>query len=156
VILAFDRSRYDEAYLRHGYSEANVQLVVIARLRQLQCWVHVVDAGADKLRRQAAGALRRAGARTAAIVGRTGMDPGIVDIVGIAADGRPLFVEVKRPAWLAPSHLTGKLTQRHAAGELTEDQRAFLLEAERRGAVAGVAWAALDVDAIVAGARRAA
>lgn len=156
MILAFDRTRYPEAYLRRGYSEANVQLVVLARLRQLRCWPHVVDAGADKLRRQAAGALRRQGVKGAAIVGRTGMEPGIVDIVGTAPGGRALFVEVKRPVWLMPSATTGVLIQARAAGEPTDAQIAFLLEAERRGAVAGVAWAASDVDEILAACRRAA
>lgn len=156
MILTFDRTRYPEDYLRRGLSETNVQILVLARLRQLGCWVHVVDVGADRLRRTAAGALRRAGVRGAAIVGRTGMAAGIPDVVGIAPDGRALFVEVKAPAWVQFSPLTGKLRQRRAAGAPSEDQRAFLLEAERRGAVAGVAWAASDVDAIVTGARRAA
>lgn len=156
MILAFDRTRYPEDYLRRGFSEANVQLVVLARLRQLGCWAHIVDAGAALLRGRAVGALRRAGASTAALVGRTGIAAGISDILGIAPDGRPLFVEVKAPAWLAPSSLTRRLTQRRAAGAPSEDQIAFLLEAERRGAVAGIAWAASDVDAILESARRAA
>jgi hypothetical protein len=155
MIVAFDRGRYPAAYLRRGYSEANVQLVVIARLRQLGCWVHVVDVGADKLRRQAAGALRRAGVKGAAIVGRTGMAAGIPDLVGIAPDGRPLFVEVKRPEWLRAG-ARGRTVQEREAGEPTDAQRTFLLEAERRGAVAGIAWAVCDVDKIVFGARRAA
>jgi hypothetical protein len=157
LILAFDRSRYPVDYLRAGYSEENIQPLIVARLRQLRCWVHVVDAGAKTLRGRAFGALRRAGASTVAVqYGSAGSDATIPDLIGIAPDGRPLFIECKRPEHLARSPKTGALVQKRPAGEPTERQVSFLLEAERRGAVAGVAWAALDCDAILAASRRAA
>jgi hypothetical protein len=155
VIVSFSRDRYPERYLRLGLTEKNVQALVLARLRKHCCWVHVVDAGAAKLRGRAFGALRRAGASTAALAGGTGVKRGITDIVGITGDGRPLFVEVKAPEHLAPSSKTGRLVQVEEAGEPTSQQIAFVTEAAKRGAAAGFAWADTDVDEILGVGRRA-
>ncbi len=144
MIAAFDRSRYPEAYLRLGFLEARVQLLVLARLRQLGCRAFVVDSGAARLRGRAA----RAGLFLGGTA--TGMEPGISDVHATAPGGRAVYVEVKAPAWLVPSKATGRLVQRRAAGEPTEEQIAFIERHLRAGAAAGFAWAASDVDGILA------
>ncbi len=155
MIVSFSRDRYPERYLRLGLTEKNVQTLVLARLRKHGCWVHVVDAGAAKLRGRAFGALRRAGASTAVLAGSTGVKRGITDIVGIAGDGRPLFVEVKMPEHLAPSPKTGRLIRLEEPGEPTPEQIVFVTEARKRGAAAGFVWADTDVDEILGVGRRA-
>jgi hypothetical protein len=81
----------------------------------------------------------------------TGMTPGIVDVHGITAEGRPLHIEVKAPEWLAPSPTTGRLVQVRAAGEPTLEQVAFVLAARKHGSAAGFAWGPIDVDCILDG-----
>lgn len=153
MITSFDRSRYPEAWLRHGFDEKRVQALLLQHLRGRGCWCWTVDVGAAALQGRAAGALRRAGVRRpeALLRGRApGGEPGLPDIHGIAADGRPLFVEVKRPQHLVVSPKTGRLIQRHAAGEPTPEQLAFLAKARARGALAGVAWGVVDLGPILA------
>jgi hypothetical protein len=115
-----------------------------------------VDAGAKKLRGRAVGALRRAGVARpeAALAGATGAGiAGLADVVGTLKGGRSVYVEVKAPAWLGPSRRTGRMVQKRAAGEPTPEQLAFLLDAVRKGAVAGVAWSMRDVVELLDGAR---
>jgi hypothetical protein len=78
-----------------------------------------------------------------------GGEPGLPDIHGIAPGGRPLYVEVKRPAHLVPSPKTGRLIVRRAAGEPTPQQLAFLAKARSLGALAGVAWGVPDLVGIL-------
>lgn len=144
MITAFDPSRYPQAYLRAGYREATVQRLVLVRLRQLGYRPFVVDSGAARLRGRAA----RAGVFLGGA--STGMARGIADVHGTGPGGRAVYVEVKAPAWLAPSPKTGRLIQRRAAGEPTPEQIRFLEEHLRAGAVAGVAWGPQDVDTILA------
>ena len=148
----FDASRYPEVWLRAGLDEGRVQALLLQHLRGHGCWVWPVDVGAAALQGRAAGALRRAGVRRpeALLRGRApGGVAGLPDIHGIAPGGRPLYVEVKRPQHLVPSAKTGRLIQRHPAGEPTREQLAFLLEARRRGALAGVAWGPQDLAEIL-------
>lgn len=148
----FVASRYPPGYLRSGISEAQVQDAAIAALRARKALVYPVDAGAKVLRGRAVGALRARGVRNpeAMLAGRTGAGvAGLADLIGVLPGGRALFVEVKAPAWLAPSPKTGRLIQKRAAGEPTDAQLSFLEEAWYRGAVAGVVWSALDLDALV-------
>lgn len=148
----FDASRYATAYLRTGISEAQVQVATLAALRARRALVFPIDAGARLLRGRAVGALRRAGARQPErhLVGLTGAGvAGLADLVGILPGGRALFVEVKAPAWLAPSPSTGRLIQKRAAGEPSEAQLRFLADARRWGAAVGVVWSARDLDTIL-------
>ncbi len=152
MITTFDASRYSEAWLRSGLDESRVQALILQHLRGRGCLVWVVDVGARALQGRAAGALRRAGVRRpeAMLRGRApGGEPGLPDIHGIAPGGEPLFVEVKRPAHLVTSPKTGRLIQRHAAGEPTPEQLAFLAKVRARDALAGVAWGPVDLNVIL-------
>lgn len=152
MITVFDRSRYPEAWLRLGPTERQVQAQVLAHLRGQGCWCWSVDVGAAALQGRAAGALRRAGVRRpeALLRGRApGGEPGLPDVHGLTRDGRPIFVEVKRPAHLVVSPATGRLIQRHEAGAPTPEQLAFLAKARSKGALAGVAWGPTDLEEIL-------
>lgn len=152
--LAWDRSRYPQAWLLAGWPEAKVQIAALAALVQLGVWVHAVDAGNRNLAGRARAALGRAGINPAvALAGRSSTAAGFPDLAGIAPDGSPLFIEMKRPEHLVVSLRTGKLIQEHAAGEPTDDQVEFLTQAFRRGARAGVAWSVQDALAIAVGPR---
>lgn len=148
----FDPSRYPEVWLRAGLDEDRVQALLLMHLRGRGCLVWTVDVGARALQGRAAGALRRAGVRRPETMlrGRApGGEPGLPDIHGIAPGGRPLYVEVKRPAHLVVSLKTGRLIQRHPAGEPTPQQLAFLAKVRAMGALAGVAWGPQDLGAIL-------
>lgn len=111
---AFDATRYPPAYLRLGIREEHVQAATLAALRGRGALVFPVDSGAKLLRGRAVGALRRAGVGQpeAVLYGATGAGfHGLADLVGILPGGRALFVEVKAPAWLAPSRRTGRPVQ---------------------------------------------
>lgn len=147
----WDASRYPEAYLRFGLLHEAVVARCLAWLRARGHFAVEVDVGAKRLRGRAAMALRFAGVRkpAALLYGSTGgSSAGIVDLVGIAQDGRGIFVEVKSPAWLVPSKKTGRLVQKRAADVATSQQLAFLAEVHRRGAYAGVAWSEIDLAPI--------
>lgn len=152
MIVSFDASRYSEAWLRSGLDEDRVQSLLLQHLRGRGCWCWSVDVGARALQGRAAGALRRAGVPRpeAMLRGRAPAgEVGLPDIHGIAPCGRPLYVEVKRPAHLVVSPRTGRLIQKHAAGEPTPEQLAFLAKARSLGALAGVAWGPVDLNAIL-------
>lgn len=65
----------------------------------------------------------------------TGLPAGFSDLFGIAADGRPVFIEVKRDEKEKP----------------TEDQENFLEQMRLRGAYAGVARSPEDAEKIFRG-----
>jgi hypothetical protein len=61
----------------------------------------------------------------------TGLPVGFSDIMGIAPDGRPLFVEVKKPG-----------------GRVSVQQQRFIEAVRSRGARAGVAYSVADAQRI--------
>jgi hypothetical protein len=147
----WDQARYSESYLRLGSLHDAVVARCLTWIRVHHHFALEVDVGAKLLRGRAAGALRRAGVAkpSAVLFGRTGAGmAGLVDLVGVAENGRAIFVEVKAPAWLVPSKKTGRLVQKRAADVPTTQQMAFLREVHRRGAYAGVAWHERDLDGI--------
>jgi hypothetical protein len=148
---AFDPARYPPGYLRQGLSEAKAQELMLQLLELRKILAVPVDAGARNLRGRAVGALRARGVRNpeALLAGRTGTAAGVVDIIGALPGGCALFIEMKRPAYYAPSAKTGRLVQVHAAGAPTEEQLRFLTAAHQQGAVAGVAWGPTDLDEIL-------
>lgn len=119
--------------------------MVVSQLRQLGAVAFVVDAGAQALRGRAFAALARQGLDARAVLhGQTGAgSKGLSDVVGVAPDGRAIFVEVKAPAWYEPG--VRQLRLRRCAGQPSEAQLAFLLAVWRSGAVAGVAWSPRDL-----------
>jgi hypothetical protein len=153
--VAFDHARYPPAYLRLGLDEDQVQARVVARLRALGWFAHPVDAGAREVRGRVRGALGRCGITSAAVFAALAnggaAEDGFPDVVGVyRGTGRALFVEVKRPASMEPSPRTGRLIVKRPAGQPTPQQVAFLTEARRCGAAAGVVWSERDLDGILA------
>ena len=151
MIETFDVSRYPEAYLRHGISEALVQVACVAYLKaRWRAEVTVIDVGDAHLRGRAARLIAAAGGNPRQMFGQPGqMAPGIVDLAVTFPGGRAGWFEVKRPAHLISSPKTGRLIQKAAAGAPTPEQLAFLKRQERAGAVVGVLWWAKDLDAIL-------
>jgi hypothetical protein len=135
-------------------TEEEIQITTILQLRALSCWVKRVDVGAKIIRGRAIGALAKAGVpkKDAAIALRpthagapTDADPGFSDLHGIIGRGpfrgRPFYLECKRPPHYSPSESKlGRMVIESRAGELTDDQLRFLLEARAMGAIVGVFW----------------
>lgn len=133
----WDATRYTEAYRNSGILESSVQASALAILRAQGCLAWVVDAGAKQLRGRAVAEIRANGGNVAALVGRTGAGvKGMSDIMGIYRPGnrgQAIFIECKAP---------GK--------NPTQEQLDFLYAVRQAGAIAGVAWAGLDVIPILA------
>lgn len=144
----FEPSRYAPAYLRSGILEAQVQERCVARLiTRWHARVTVIDVGGRKLRGQL---VRRFGLTPMAL--KAVGDPaarGIVDLAVTFPGGLAGWFEVKKPARYVVSKRTGRLIQRSEAGSPTPEQLAFLLAQHRLGAVAGVLWSELDLDALI-------
>lgn len=69
------------------------------------------------------------------VAGRKGVAmKGVPDIIGVLGDGRALFIEVKTPEAMKKK------------GGLSKDQKKFLAEAIKRGALAFVATSVEDVE----------
>lgn len=147
-VHAFDPARYSPAYLRRGPLEAEVQGVCILRLQtRWRARVTVIDVGERRMRGRL---VRQFGLSPKALVGLGGANErGIVDLAVTFPGGLAGWFECKSPAWYVTSRKTGRLIQRRAAGEPTDEQLAFLLAQARLGAVAGLLWAAEDLDALI-------
>lgn len=146
---AWDPSRYAEGYLRSGILEEEVQLQVLAQLRQLGCIAFPIDVGSKNLRGKAYGALAAAGRQDLyfRLAGNTGAGmKGISDVIGVSPTGRAIFIEVKKPALYVPEGKEGRLIVKDGgeAGTPTDDQLLFLANVHRSGAIAGVVWSSLD------------
>lgn len=142
----FEPSRYAPAYLRSGILETQVQERCIARLvTRWRARVTVIDAGDKRFR----GRLIRRGVDPRALVGSGGDERGIVDLAVTFPGGLAGWFEVKRPARYVVSPRTGRLIQRSEAGAPTPEQLTFLAAQARLGAVAGVLWSELDLDALI-------
>lgn len=128
----FNRDAYPPGYLAAPVREEVVVTGAVARLRALGAHVVVIDSGGRAWRSR----LQGRG------VGALGVK-GLPDIAGTHADGRAIWIEAKRPAWIVDGRV------RRPAGKPTPEQLAFLHEVHRRGACAGVIWRATDVDEIV-------
>ena len=131
MLLHFDRKRYPATWLALGCSEADVQRSILDYLHARRIFAVAVDAGAKTLRR---GEATVQGSATVA---------GFPDICGVLPQGRALFVECKRPAWI----INGKVER--PAGRLSDAQAEFLRVAAQAGAVALVAWSVSDVQEAV-------
>ncbi len=143
----FEPARYPPAYLRAGWTEAQVQAVCVDLLRRRwRAEVTEIDVGDRRMR----GRLVRLGLSPMALKGLGGSNErGIVDLAVTFPGGRAGWFEVKRPARYVPSRKTGKLILDATAGAPTDEQLAFLARQHRAGAVVGVLWAQTDIDAIV-------
>lgn len=77
---------------------------------------------------------------TAGVFRKASTEPGIPDIIGVAANGRGIFIEVKMPDKFG----------RGRPSKISQDQKDFLMEMFNRGAIVGVAWDMSDAFDIIA------
>lgn len=147
----WDAERYPSDFLRLGSPHEAIVARCLSWLTARGHFVTEVDVGAKRLRGRAAMVLRAAGVRSPGklLTGHTGAGmAGVVDIVGVAKNGRAIFVEVKSPQWLVPSKVTGRLVQKRPPDEATPEQLAFLHSVHVRGGYACVAWWERDLEQV--------
>jgi hypothetical protein len=147
----WDAARYPAAYLRRALVERDVVDACVLMLRRVyRAEVTIIDAGYARGRGRAARIIASVGGDPRLLRGSASqMEAGIADLAVTFPGGRAGWWEMKRPAWLAPSKATGRLVQRRAPGQPTQEQLLFLERQRRAGAIVGVAWGETDIRAAI-------
>lgn len=151
---AFDRARYNDAYLLGCVSEATVQKNALATLNLHRIPALAVDAGGAKMRGQIGRALKQGGVSDSRqyLRGHAGASfAGLSDIIGTLPGGRALYIECKQPEWLTISTKTGRLVQSREPGRPSPEQLAFLDTMFNAGALVGIIWSPDDMFEVLQG-----
>jgi hypothetical protein len=142
MITSFDRNNYPVGYLAREHSESEVQRDIIKALRQAGITVNHHDSGAKAMRSRAGAGGPGAG------------DAGFPDISGFIPAYKwfaknsgfpvPLYIEVKRPAYITQCFETGRIRIFKRAGTPTQAQLEFIQYAHVMRCAAGFAWSVSD------------
>ena len=149
----FNPARYKRAFLMGKVTEKHVVKDIRDGMTRFGLNLDFVDAGSAGIRGLLMGALCQAGIddkQARAVLSNLKNVPaasvGHSDLVGVLApDGRGIYIEVKRPAWLDP--VTMAVMQR--PGVPSQVQLEFLDEKALHGAIVGVAWSFDDAMEII-------